>query len=526
MKTHKIIFLHCFCMLAYLPFFAQGQIEAEDCEADCRQSIAISPISAMPPIQHTKGTDIYTLSSPLIAQNIECEKGTTVVIPDSAFVDEKGKLITQPVKIEMKECYSLSDMVLAHLSTQTPQGILETGGMFYIHASTEDGKNVLLAKNKCLSINVPNENPQNGMTVFYTTPSENANMMWQESEIPNRYWAHDAFGSKREVKTYSYSPFVFKYDILPRGNKKVIRAELVSADARFSPNMQKMMKRFFYNPNYLTEGKFVRKSFKVLLSQKELKELKKSLAGVKPLERGSKVEDFRFEKSISTEVVLNPYYWAEHHKKVMPLTYHYWHTWRTDLFPTKCHKDSVESMEKYIKKAGFWIEENQKKMNQYLLTMLRNEGINPTFRHIDSLWFKQSPQGRVKKLDNQYAMSITNLGWINIDKLLKVPTKPLYVNLSEVPKNLQVNIVLQNYNAILQGEYTTKSMARFAAVPLAEPARLFAYALQDDGNVLWSYQELTIGEEKPEKMTFTKLSQAEFLEKMRALDGDKAAKQL
>lgn len=255
MKTLKVIFFYAILLLFPLLIHAQITIESEDCEVEFRKPSVIVPI--IPQIKHIQGTNIYTMESPIVAQTLACDKGTTIAIPDSAFVDERGQLIITPVNMEVKECYALSDMLTSKLNTQTQNGILETGGMIYLNATTSDGRKAKLAPNKSLSITVPNENPQTGMSIFTAQYTNKENFNWQ-STIKKAYWG-DRLALMRKWYIPTYEPITFKYDIAKWGEKTRMKVEVVSIDSSFSPFMRKMLKYYFRNPNYIQFGKFYRK---------------------------------------------------------------------------------------------------------------------------------------------------------------------------------------------------------------------------------------------------------------------------
>jgi hypothetical protein len=53
---------------------------------------------------------------------IKGNKGTAIYIPSDAFQFADGATPTESVKIELKECYSLSDMIAENLSTIAADG--------------------------------------------------------------------------------------------------------------------------------------------------------------------------------------------------------------------------------------------------------------------------------------------------------------------------------------------------------------------------------------------------------------------
>jgi hypothetical protein len=69
-------------------------------------------------------------------------QGTAIFIPSDAFYldsSDRDKKIT----ITLKEYYSMSDILMQDLSTESPGGLLETGGMIHIEAAVGDQKKSL-----------------------------------------------------------------------------------------------------------------------------------------------------------------------------------------------------------------------------------------------------------------------------------------------------------------------------------------------------------------------------------------------
>jgi len=110
---------------------------------------------------------------------IKGEKGTIIRIPENAFVDTKGVTVTGEITIELIEIYTKSDMLLNNIQTISNQKLLETGGMIYIKAFSQNMA-VTLDKNKFFTLEFPTKNKQKDMNIFYgDTTSPNIN--WQQA---------------------------------------------------------------------------------------------------------------------------------------------------------------------------------------------------------------------------------------------------------------------------------------------------------------------------------------------------------
>jgi hypothetical protein len=79
-----------------------------------------------------------------IQQKINGKQGTVVTFPAQCFGKVQGM-----VKIELIECYSIQEMILNGLSTQTTDGkLLESDGMIYLNALNEKGDTLKIKQEK------------------------------------------------------------------------------------------------------------------------------------------------------------------------------------------------------------------------------------------------------------------------------------------------------------------------------------------------------------------------------------------
>lgn len=70
--------------------------------------------------------------------------GTKICLKKGSLNIKTGK-----VKVQLSEFYSISDMILAGLSTVSNDNLLETAGMICLNIKTEDGEKVYLEDTKC-----------------------------------------------------------------------------------------------------------------------------------------------------------------------------------------------------------------------------------------------------------------------------------------------------------------------------------------------------------------------------------------
>lgn len=101
-------------------------------------------------------------------QIIKGKQGTIVTFPADCFGKVSGK-----VKIELIECYSIQEMLLHGLSTQTTDGmLLESDGMIYLNALNEKG-DLLEIKNRKVKVQMPTKQKKTDIEIF--EGAENSN---------------------------------------------------------------------------------------------------------------------------------------------------------------------------------------------------------------------------------------------------------------------------------------------------------------------------------------------------------------
>ena len=82
------------------------------------------------------------------------KNGTKIVIPQNAFVDTFGPIVSDKIQIELKEILSKSDMILSDQSSSCFGQILESAGEVFIEARV-NGKKIQLAEEKMMEISIP-----------------------------------------------------------------------------------------------------------------------------------------------------------------------------------------------------------------------------------------------------------------------------------------------------------------------------------------------------------------------------------
>ena len=141
-------------------------------------------------------SEYYTINSSRDTL-LEGGQGTKITIPKLTFCDENGNILPE-IKIELREFYKLSDMMFSNLTTMSNGKIIETGGMIYINATSEN-KKLEIVKGKNITVEFKT-NYNSEMKVFSGETDSLGNINWYKQN--EKRLNEDA----PRVDTIPYSP--------------------------------------------------------------------------------------------------------------------------------------------------------------------------------------------------------------------------------------------------------------------------------------------------------------------------------
>lgn len=98
--------------------------------------------------------------------------GTILTIEKNTFLDQNGNQASGQIKIEFKECLNRLDMVLGNLTTTSNGLFLESGGMIYINA-TSNNQQLAIANNKTIGVEMPTDRVLSDMELFEGSLEDN-----------------------------------------------------------------------------------------------------------------------------------------------------------------------------------------------------------------------------------------------------------------------------------------------------------------------------------------------------------------
>lgn len=100
---------------------------------------------------------------------LKTKGGATIFIPKEAIAaKDKGTSI----RLELKEAYTIEDILKAGLRTKSGSRVLSSGGMMYLNAD-----NATIQKG--ISVSIPSKNVKTGMQLFEGKPTEEGSIDWQ-----------------------------------------------------------------------------------------------------------------------------------------------------------------------------------------------------------------------------------------------------------------------------------------------------------------------------------------------------------
>ncbi|MDQ3110773.1 MAG: hypothetical protein M3R17_12840, partial [Bacteroidota bacterium] len=116
------------------------------------------------------------------SQVIVGASGTMILVPDNAFADANGNAVQGKVKMEIVEGIKNADILKMNLGTMSDQGPLETAGMVYINAFSENGDTLQLASGKQLEIEMPTDNKKSGMQLWEGITHKDGSVSWTDPQ--------------------------------------------------------------------------------------------------------------------------------------------------------------------------------------------------------------------------------------------------------------------------------------------------------------------------------------------------------
>ncbi|MEQ8909650.1 MAG: hypothetical protein RIC95_10690 [Vicingaceae bacterium] len=118
---------------------------------------------------------------------IEGKNGTIIQVPQGAFKDENGNIVTGNVQLELAEPESLDEFLLSGISSKSGNELLESKGVFYLNAS-QNGKQLFINKETPIYIEKAIEKGNKGdVVIFQGNKEKDGQINWVESKVAEKY---------------------------------------------------------------------------------------------------------------------------------------------------------------------------------------------------------------------------------------------------------------------------------------------------------------------------------------------------
>lgn len=117
---------------------------------------------------------------------LEGRQGIVLAIPKEAFEDDQGNLVTENVKVILKEALDAESILQSGLSTMADSTVLETAGMFELTAKSRD-KDLRLRKGKEILVNVPTDKRLEGMKLYDGEKKPDGTINWVNPKPMENY---------------------------------------------------------------------------------------------------------------------------------------------------------------------------------------------------------------------------------------------------------------------------------------------------------------------------------------------------
>jgi hypothetical protein len=361
---------------------------------------------------------------------VEGKKGTKVFIPANSLQLPDGTYPKGQVTIELKEFYSLTDLLSTNLSTVSDSFLLETGGMIHLAAFSE-GKELQVDKEKSLAVAFPNKNASKKMDTFYGDTLSTGQINWQPAFVRGETAAMDPYADST----------LYENKISVCGYTAKIGTDSVSWNLK--------------SPNNIFD--YVSENFKASDS-----------AIIEELCKKGQMPEMFIKLSTSG--------------KVMEIDFDITFTGKDAHIAPKSIRRQIAG---FLKSLPPFEMSSMEGRSDYLYlrfcchTVFNEKKFNEQFNKK----YSQYRDKAVQKIDpaelNYYILSTSKLGWINCDRFLNDESeKTNFIVRSGIEANSNVMIAFDNLNSVMQGEESNGAFV-FKNIPLNSKVRVMAIAYKD-----------------------------------------------
>lgn len=502
------------------------------------------------------------------------ENGTQVIIPSNCFVFEDGTVPKGKITFTMKEAYTQDQWILYNLTTETEDGqLLQTGGMVYTEASSE-GKKLVLTKDKKITISVPvDESPDSDMQLFYGNRHvDNTDDAVKWRVVPA---AQIRKTLRKKAKSISLSDEAIAFLKTQKFNVPTAISQPDFENWLLAPEEPNPVgKKPVFKKKKPKREKFVYRAYSFwdrLRSEKykqawEQKMYDIYLARYKKAEKKYKEKVLKYEANVlQHEIELKKYnvelnkFKADRSLRIKVWLDYIDNKW-TILFSKEFNKiasnaDKIKIpastkgaslttivgrlIERklnfngdYITDENLMIEYNEKDytaLTSFLSLIFREEHNIRNFlkQNSDFNRFDEINQDAViaslerteTRVLNAYVVDVAQLGWANIDKLLKYKKEEKFAISVVEPDEAMVMVILPEIKSSIGMKALTNGTYQSSIkIPTGVPATLVAMKVED-GKTKLAIQKFVVGDGEVPVLSYKSLSVQKIRRKLKEING-------
>lgn len=378
-------------------------------------------------------------------------KGTRIFIPADCFANENGKSPQKSIRIELKEYYSKSDIVLANLSTDSDDGLLETGGMIYINAFSNNEK-LILKSGKKLILHFPKNGKTKEMKLFYGEEQEDNVVNWKES-------------NEKLISLNRYT--------LGMTTRGYLEKMLIKMDSVYKNDTLKGDFPIFY---------FIRQN------------LKWNTENLKMFENRSKENPVEYTYRINSRGKIDKLKVVNGLNKDFDQYFFGIIREFNNLYSRKSNWKELEPQKIYL-------------IPGFTSLIELNEGYINSFKKKYEK-YEEKPIENIEKAELEYyIISSSKLGWINCDRFLENSNNKILVSIPIEKRNTNIKLIFKDIRSIMQGRiekhkvvfnFIPENMDVFIfATKYVRGKPLFCFVeskVKNISNVTLEYKKMTINE--------------------------------
>lgn len=402
----------------------RGRIETKAVKATYTPAVGVkSPIAILHALDDNVPVEISF--DPKHDTIVSLPKGTVVKIPAYAFKSiQTGAIVEEKVHLLIREYYSISDFVMANLTTATASAMLETGGMINITAQSQ-AVVCEIASGKEIEIRFPAIEKKDGMELFTGKRDDDDLIVW------------NAEGLKTDDNDVNKSSEAGGYDVYSESQDV---PEFVGGYRNFTRYISKNLK---YPPEARRKG----------IQGTVIVQMVISKAGLVVNPVVYKGVDSRLDKAAIDVFASMPRWKPGRRNGVavdVPMS-----------FPIRFNLDGAgvgrasDATDLYDEEAVRDIEMRMKDS-----TLQKPSLVETAF----------------------YVLQTSKLGWINCDRFIDVKNKTAFKVYVGDRKNIDVKLIFYKYRSVLTGE-RSGDYYLFPDVPKGE--KVIVFSLENSNNSLY-----------------------------------------